>query len=144
MQPVLPQLHVPLHLQRAEVCHYAAPAVMQELRTETRRVVSGGPLIRIRIFKGFSYRLGSSSSKKIKEDVLQEIDRGTLYVTNQRVIFDGERKNTILRFDDILAVMPHESGGVEIDKTSGRSPIFVVADPDWLTTLLTGLLTQSS
>lgn len=43
----------------------------------------------LRIFKGFTYRLGSSSSKKIKEDVLQEIDRGTLYITNQRVIFDG-------------------------------------------------------
>jgi len=143
MTNTLPQLHVPLNLQRGEVCHYAAAAVMNEMRTETTRVVSGGPSFRIRIFKGFTYRLGSSSSQKIKRDVLEEVDRGTLYVTNKRVIFDGARKNTIIRFDDILAVVPHDSGGVEIDKTAGRSPIFAVGDPDWLVTLLTGLLAQS-
>ncbi|MBX9853197.1 MAG: hypothetical protein K2X86_15745 [Cytophagaceae bacterium] len=44
-----------------------------------------------------------------------QIDSGNLYLTNKRVLFMGESKNTNIRLEKILSVTIH-SDGVEIDK----------------------------
>lgn len=52
----------------------------------------------------------------------QAVDRGNVYLTNKRVLFMGESKNTNIRLDKILSCSIH-SNGVEIDKEAGKVPI---------------------
>lgn len=137
-----PDEPVAINLQRNEVCHYSASAAMYEMRTETERINYGGPTVRIKIMKGVYYRVGSARVQRVTRDVLRQIDSGTLYVTSKRIIFDGSRKNTTIRLSNVLSIMPY-SDGVEIEKTSGRNPIFMVGDPEWLTVLLSSRLANS-
>lgn len=137
-----PQIPANIHLQPGEVCHFAAAAEMHEMRTETQLTSSAGASVRIKIMKGVYYRLGSTTRHRITRDVLRKADDGTLYVTNKRILFDGARKNAAIRLSGILSVVPY-SDAVEIEKTSGRNPIFTVADTEWLTVLLTSRLAHA-
>ncbi|MEA2488624.1 MAG: hypothetical protein QOH21_416, partial [Acidobacteriota bacterium] len=134
-----PDVAAAINLQRDEVCHFSAAAQMYEMRTETQRVQYAGTSVRIKIMKGVYYRVGSTSVQRITREVLREIDRGTLYVTSKRVIFDGARKNTTIRLASVLSIVPY-SDGVEIEKSSGRNPIFTVDDSEWLNVLLSSRL----
>jgi len=63
-------------------------------------------------------------------------------VTNKRVIFEGAQKNATIRLSNVLSITPY-ADGVEIGKTSGKSPIFTVGDPEWLSVLLSSVLAQN-
>lgn len=92
--------------------------------------------------KGVYYRVGSTRTARVTREVLRHIDTGTLYVTNKRLIFDGTRKNSVIRLPNILSVIPY-SDGVEVEKTSGRNPIFTMNDAEWLAVLLSSRLTYA-
>jgi DNA polymerase III epsilon subunit-like protein len=57
----------------------------------------------------------------------QVIDTGTIYVTNKRLIFDGDLKNTSIPYSKILLVTPYNNA-VGIEKDSGRSPVLQPLD----------------
>jgi hypothetical protein len=137
-----PNVSAPINLQRDEVCHFSARAQVYEMRTETERTNSSGASVRIKIMKGVYYRVGTTSTQRITREVLRQIDTGTLYVTNKRLIFDGARKNSVIRLSAILSIVPY-ADGVEVEKSSGRNPIFTVDDPEWLTILLSSRLAHS-
>ncbi len=117
----LPVVAVSINLQRGETCHAVAPAVWMEMRTRTERINYGGPVASFRIAKGLHYRVGSVRVQRITREELTEIDRGTVYLTNKRVIFDGGKKNTTLRLNSLLSFTPC-SDGVVLEKSSGKSP----------------------
>lgn len=137
-----PSVAAPINLQREETCHFAAPADLHELRTETQRTYTSGVSARIKIMKGVYYRLGSTQTTRVTREVLRHIDSGTLYVTNKRLIFDGSRKNSVIRLPNVLSVIPY-SDGVEVEKTSGRNPVFTVDDAEWLTVLLSSRMAHA-
>ncbi|HEX8618203.1 MAG TPA: hypothetical protein VF911_11510 [Thermoanaerobaculia bacterium] len=137
-----PQIAAPINLQRDEVCHFSSHADLHEMRTETQRTYSSGTSVRIKIMKGVYYRVGSTQTHRVTRDVLRHIDSGTLYITNKRVIFDGSKKNNAIRLANVLSVIPY-SDGIELEKTSGRNPIFTVGDAEWLTILLTSRLAHA-
>lgn len=139
---MFPEIAAPISLQRDEVCHFSSHADLHEMRTETQRTYSSGASVRIKIMKGVYYRVGSTQTHRVTRDVLRHIDSGMLYVTNKRVIFDGTRKNNAIRLANVLSVIPY-SDGVEVEKTSGRNPIFTVGDAEWLTILLTSRLAHA-
>ena len=117
----LPTITVPINLQKNEVCHAEVGAIWYEHRTRTVRVNYGGPVASIRICKGLRYRVGSVGVHRITREELTEIDRGTLYLTSKRVIFDGQKKNTTIRLSSLLSFTPL-SDGVILEKSAGRSP----------------------
>jgi hypothetical protein len=137
-----PEVAAPIALQKKEVCHFSSSTTLYEMRTETVRVNYGGPSARIRIMKGVYYRVGSTQAQRVTRDVLREIDSGTLYVTNKRIIFDGGRKNSTIRLSNVFAITPY-SDAIEIEKVSGRNPVFMVPDPEWLGILFSSLLARS-
>ena len=137
-----PTVEVPINLQRNETCHFEASTRLLEMRTVTKGVAYHGPTVRIKIMKGVYYRAGAFKGQRIKEDVLQEIDRGTLYVTNKRVIFLGDRKNKTFTYRSILGFVPY-SDAIEIERTSGKNPVFVLDDPEWASVLFASLLARS-
>ena len=134
-----PEVPVSIALQKKETCHFMGPTTLFEMRTETQRVNYGGTTARIKIMKGVYYRVGSVNVQRITREVLKQIDTGTLYVTNKRIIFDGSRKNSTIRLSGVFSISPY-SDAVEIEKSSGRNPYFAVADPEWLSVLLSSLL----
>lgn len=138
-----PEVEAPIALHKNEVCHFSCTSTHHEMRSETMQVNYGSPSARIRIMKGVYYRFGSVQAQRITRNVLKQIDSGTLYVTSKRLIFDGMRKNTVIRLSNILTITPY-SDALEVEKTSGRNAIFTLGDPEWLSVLLSSLLAQNA
>ncbi len=118
----IPTIDVNINLQKNESCYFASKIDWHEQRTVTQRINYGGPVARIRIAKGVYYRVGSISGHAVKKDEWKLIDSGTIYLTNKRLIFVGQSKNTNIRLNRILGFTPY-SDGVEIDKDTGRKPL---------------------
>ena len=123
----LPVQEVNINLPKSEKCYFTTESDWLENRTVTQRVNYGGPALRIKIMKGVYYRAGSVAVQRITSDILQEIDHGTLYITNKRIIFTGNRKNSNIQLSRVLSVTPY-SDGVGIEKDSGKSPVLRVSD----------------
>jgi hypothetical protein len=136
----LPVKEVPISLQKGEQCYYFSEADWYEKRTITKRINYGGPTARIKIMKGVSYRMGSIGFQRVSSEELRLIDHGQVYVTNKRLIFLGNSKNTNIRLDKILSLNPY-SDAVGIEKDSGRSPILKVNEgADILTLILSRVI----
>ena len=75
---------------------------------------------------------------------MTQVDEGTLYVTNKRIIFDGTKRNTSIRHSAILKIEAF-SDGLKIEKASGRPPILVVrGDADVANALLAEVFHRST
>lgn len=139
----LPELTVPINLQRAETCHATADAIWMEMRTRTERYNYSGPVASIRICKGLRYRVGSVKVQRITREELTEVDRGRVYLTNKRVIFDGGKQNKTIRLSSLLSFTPF-SDGVILEKASGRPPHLVLhGDVEVFLCVLGAVLAQS-
>ena len=55
--------------------------------------------------KGVYWRVGDVGVQRVTEDVLADLDTGTLYLTNKRVIFDGANKTTSIQLPKIINFM---------------------------------------
>ena len=119
----LPLVTPPIRLQRGEQCHATIPAVHHELRTRTRAVRYAGPTVRVPIMKGVAYRVGSATVNGVTEDVLHEIDQGTLYATSKRLILDGSRKTTSIPYSKIINVTRYDDG-IVTEKDTGKDQVF--------------------
>lgn len=124
----VPEIKVPINLQRKEKCYYACDIEWLENRKVTRRIQYGGPTVRIKICKGVYWRAGDLAVNRISEDVLMPIDSGRVYLTSKRLIFMGARKNTTIGLSKVLDFTPYKNG-VEIEKETGKSP-FLKFDND--------------
>jgi hypothetical protein len=122
-QGELPEIAATISLRRGEVCHAMRSATHLEFRRTTQAVRYAGPYARIRIMKGIYYRLGQVNVQPISKDVLQPLDNGTLYLTSQRLIFDGSKKNTSLPFSKIINFVLF-ADGLQIEKETGRDVFF--------------------
>jgi hypothetical protein len=121
----LPEMDVPISLQRGEVCHYACPASWYELRTRTVRVDYSGFSASVRIAKGLRYRVGSYAPRRVTTEQLTHVDDGTVYFTSKRILFDGAKANKAVPLRSVIAILPM-SDGIVIEKATGRSPHIVL------------------
>ncbi len=119
----LPLITPSIRLQRGEQCHATIPAVHHELRTRTRAVRYAGPTVRVPIMKGVAYRVGSATVNRVTEDVLHEIDQGTLYVTSKRLILDGSRKTTNIPYSKVINATRYDDG-IVVEKDTGKDQVF--------------------
>lgn len=88
-------------------------------------------------YSGFRYRSGGNMSfssgmfSSIKNDVKNYVllDRGTLYITNKRIIFIGaeSRENRNVKFDELLELSFYNDG-ILLGKSTGKKPLLYVAD----------------
>lgn len=117
----LPAVGVPLALQKGEVCHYESHAQWHEVRKQTTTVGYSSQGISFRIARGVYYRVGASRPHRVTTEGLTLIDEGTLYITSKRILFDGQKKNTALRLNTIIAFEPC-ADGIIIEKATGKSP----------------------
>jgi hypothetical protein len=120
--PLVP-IEVAINLKKDEVCYYKTNVSWHELRTVTHGFSYGGPALRFKIMKGVSFRAGRMAVQRITTEEMKELDVGVLYVTNQRLIFDGLVRNNTWTFKTILAIEPYENG-IRVEKERGKSPVF--------------------
>jgi len=69
----------------------------------------------------------STRGKTIQNNQWKLIDKGTVYVTNKRLIFSGEEKNSAIRLEKIL-YLTEDKEGIVIEKDAGKSPLLVFKD----------------
>lgn len=132
----LPVYEPGIILQKNELCHYKANVDLYENRKVAAGVKYAGPTYRLKIAKGFYYRLGDISTQRVSKDVMTLIDSGTLHITNKRIIFNGSKQNKTIRYNQIVDLHPY-SDGVEIVKETGKPPTFMLNNSDGVALSLT-------
>jgi len=122
----LPDVPVPVHLQRGERCHVNIPASQYEFRAVTRAVRYSGPSYRLKITKGLSWRIGQVSVDRVTSEVLTLLDTGVLYITSKRLLFDGAKKNRAIPLQKIINFTVHKNG-IQVEKDTGKDQFFQCA-----------------
>lgn len=117
----IPEVTIGINVQRNEKCYFSTAAKWHEYRRVTQRVRYGGPTFRMKIAKGFYWKMGDLGIQVVSSDILTLIDTGHLYLTNKRLIFQGIKKNSTIQISKILDFLPYKNG-VEIQKESGKNP----------------------
>jgi hypothetical protein len=138
---IYPELEAAINLQRKEKCYFSTDATWYEKRTVTKAVRYGGPAISVKIVKGLYYRAGSYQVQRVTQEETQQVSSGTFYITSKRIVFHGQPKNASIRFNNIISFIPY-ADGIEIEKTSGRNPIFTFGDGEYASVLLGALLAR--
>lgn len=138
----LPEYDCNLALQKGEKCYYKTDANWYENRRLTKSVKYAGPGLNFRIMKGVYYRAGSMKVERVTEINCTLIESGEIILTNKKLIFIGTNKSTNIQLGKILTFIPYENG-IEIVKTAGRNPIFIVGDDaDIFSMILSRLIAQ--
>lgn len=115
----IPEVPVAIQLQRGETCHFVAHATWNESR-RTTETVDYNQGVSFRIARGVYYRVGATQPQRVTSKGLTEIDRGTLYLTNRRVLFDGERRNSTIPLSNLISFQVY-ADGLQLEKSTGRS-----------------------
>ncbi|MGD0355202.1 MAG: hypothetical protein ABSB31_07160 [Dehalococcoidia bacterium] len=97
--------------------------------------VYGGPSFRIA--KGVYWRVGAFQAQSQSHDELKELDRGTITLTNRRLVFSGQIRNSEINLIKIISIEPY-SDGIAV-RTSGKSKpqYFVGLDLKRISTIVT-------
>lgn len=110
-------------LSSNESCIYSCEAEVFEYKDVISRVSHAGPSVRIKLMKGLSYNIGSSSVKINKETVKLSKGIGKLNITTKRILFKANQKVSNVLISQIVDLEPF-TDGVLIYKSSGN-PIFI-------------------
>ncbi len=118
----IPSVQNNLALQKGEKCYMNIRNVSwNELRTVRRNIGYSGLSTSFRVAKGVYLTSGSYTARTITSDQMTQLDTGSVYLTNKRLIFSGNRRNITVRLDKVLYITPYKDG-VEIEKDSGKTP----------------------
>lgn len=102
-----------------------------EEKTVITSISYGGFQYKLGSGNGFSYKIGNLNVIPNTTQKFTTIDRGTLYITNKRIIFVGTEKrvNKSIDLDDILEFGIFRDG-ILIGKANGKKPL--IHFPDWI------------
>lgn len=132
----LPTARAPIPLGKGEICHYASePAKWKRIsgrnwsapRSAAR--VSDGNEMTIAVAYGGRY--------------LEPVDEGNVYLTNRRVVLEGENNRVAIKLEKILRVKAYRDG-LEIVRESGKNPILSCEDSAEVAILLNRLLQSTA
>lgn len=119
----LPRANTGLYLKKEEFCSAFVPATHHEMRVVTTGVKYSGYTRSSEMF-GMRYRSGNIRTQRITENVLQELDSGTLYFTNSRLLFDGSLGTVEIHLRNIIGATFY-SDGMLVEKDSGKDQSFL-------------------
>lgn len=131
----LPPKETSYNLQKGEVCYANVTAEAAEERTRTVSVGYRGPVMRLRIAKGLSYRIGSVKLSPHRENYMASFGSGELAITNSRIILALPNKSLTIRYKSIIDV-EYFTDGVKIHKTSGKPVLLTYGTNPSIATIL--------
>ena len=121
----LPEIKTDIPMQKAEQCYFEALNInWYELRS---RVNYNSHTASFRTAKDFYLQSGPYKPKHNSSGEVTLIDNGALYLTNKRILFMGNKKNSIIRLDKILNLTPYIDA-IGIGKETGKSPILEIPE----------------
>ncbi len=126
-------------LKRGEVCHHVTPAEFYEERVTSTVRVGHGAGARIRICRGVTYRVGATQGKTIPITGMVRIDGGRLLLTNQRCVFDGQKKSFSVMFGKIISFEPF-TDGLELNAESKKTQQYKLRDGELAAAILSTAL----
>lgn len=106
----LPTRDCPIILKRNEKPIVVLPNITFKEPRAVRTSIGGYTGPTIRITKGISFKLGGASSRSISHDEIKAIDKGTLTITNRRLIFTGSMKTLNYNLSKILSINEFKDG----------------------------------
>jgi hypothetical protein len=136
----LPQVSTKLQLEGKERCCFVQKAGWFEAEGQTRQpgfnvIHSNGSYS-----KAFSWKTGYPEEVTDMTENWQQLDTGELVLTNQRLVFRGEKKEQEFKLSEINNFVPY-SDGIRLELEDKRSIIFPLSrNTDLLVILLKRLL----
>jgi hypothetical protein len=116
-------------LQPREACYVTTPSAWKQMKTIKHKLGARGLVSSIRIMKGLSYRISGMKPIYQSEEVLASVSIGEFSITNKRIVFEGDRKSTTIKFGSIVDYGLY-SDGIEIRKSRGPNEIFILSKDD--------------
>jgi hypothetical protein len=138
-----PIIRASVQLHDDELCHFVAAARWLESRSRTFAASQYAFDSTVRVARGAPYRVGASRPRRLTVDELAEVDTGTLYLTSQRVIFQGADHSFSLPLDSLQSVDVF-ADGIAFEREDNRHPHLVLEDhAEAAAVLLTSLLRET-
>lgn len=138
-----PIIRASVQLRDDELCHFVAAARWLESRSRTFASSESAPDATVRVPRGAAYRVGVSRPRRLTVDELAEVDTGTLYLTSQRVIFQGTDHSFAQGLDALQSVDVF-ADGIAFERDADRHPHLVLDDhAEAAAVLLTSLLRET-
>jgi hypothetical protein len=123
-EPVyLPLREVPIPLHLGEECCFAEPAVWRQPTPHSSGASLSSFSCAFPLTKLASYRVSGISSRQRPLDSSREMARGSLLITNLRLLFDSIGLSTTITFAG-LANIECYANGIEVGKSNGRTEFF--------------------
>lgn len=120
-------------LKPGEICHYSTSAHMVTTKNVVTGYKGGSVGASVKVAKGFYLRTGSSRGTPIREDV-RTLHHGTLYMTNQRIIFVGE-KGFDYQISKLTALTPMGYDGLTL-QFGTKNYSLIMHEPYWIFKIL--------
>jgi hypothetical protein len=139
----LPTVAAEITLQRGETCHASLVCTHNEIRKQTTSYRYSGPTASVKIIGPVRWRVGQVSVNRVSRDVMTQLDSGTLYVTNKRLLFDGAQNSKSIPLKKIIHFTVF-SDGIKIEKDTGKDQYFIgTGDSEILGAVLERVIAQS-
>jgi hypothetical protein len=103
-----PTPNLTLHNGEEVLCIFPETILTEPRAIRTSRGAYAGPSFRIA--KGVSFRFGGYRGTSESHEELRPIDRGTLALTNQRLVFEGSGRTISTRLEDIIEIEAYLDG----------------------------------
>ncbi len=115
-------------LKPKEVAAIQVQATLCRYATKTH-YVGGSHGLSIPLGHGFRYRVSSFQGHPVQSQSLAQVDQGQLIVTNQRLVFAGQRKDVATPLAKLVAVEAYADGfGIGREGKESRD-VYLVARP---------------
>ncbi len=141
----LPVLDANILLKKDEKCHYESPASLIEEKTKTRYVGTTQG-VSIKIDKKVAYQTGGFKGEKIVDTFKEVTDFGVLCLTNQKVIFVGDKKSITYPINSIVNIQKFPDAIQFQKENEVRPKYFAIYDQSYVDEigLLVARLVQES
>lgn len=116
-------INVSIRLAKNELCYYTCPAVWAQIKTKRTRMGYVGGSVGVRVAKGVTLRFGKAVPTYHEREEMTDISGGNLYVTNKKLIFDGDQRSTNITYTRLVNYELF-TDGVGVKKTSGKPDFF--------------------
>lgn len=123
----LPQIETTVKLKKEEVAHFEGDVTWRHLKTRRRRV-AGTRSQRVKVAKGVSFKVGGTRGYSEEYQEFQDVDRGKVLITNERLLFFGGKKNLNIKLNKIMDVENY-SDGVKIQRGTVNPTYFLMENP---------------
>ena len=113
-----------LILQKDEKCHLSIPGSLIEERVVRSNYVGGSRGVSFKIAKGVRYRVGQNRGHIQSERGMVPVSEGYFIVTNQRIVFSGDKKSVETTFKKLIDLQVY-SDAIQFAVSNRQKPVIV-------------------